>query len=1052
MASVFFHLLWWIKKHCWHLNKVATGQIVSTNAPEGLRLLKSLGPQPFDYFFTIAQTSLFTKALNFDTISSYPAEDIPVKIINDYTDFLKEWRQYPQELNNLFFETLPDSATVTKTIEILGQLKNELSLNKSMVNRFNEQFVKFVHNKAQDMVNAYLNGDVAELEKRQYYYSGFPVYKILWNQMETASKLIPEQNYLSGILTIQGKYIHGLLERMAMETKPNDIVTLNHAIKLQQEALALDPYAPYINNEIGNLYIQAKKYDSAEYHLNLASVLSPTWAIPWSNKIKLYNTQNNLPKAEEAIEKAKSLQPELSYIKINAGLVKEKEKKLLSAEENYLQAIKQNNYHYLPYERLGYLYLQTGQFAKANYNFYEANKRKQGFAINDSIFSTGLEMATPPPPVYSNEYCLIETSENSNTLPFIKLDRGLRTQAYNEDISDSGLNLLAEAVEYNSELPLVYHYLGKKHFKQAKWQQAEKELLLAISMYRSKDELKKYLYDSTAIKDTSSTINCLAERLLDFQYDFLEDHYLLGKLYENQQLNGKAIKQYEFITAEENKRLFDNAGFAGYHVPNWSKADLMKVESDSEYLRKNFVNQFKTNPDLTGYLKLANLFEKQGEYDKAETVLLNQMQVTRKAADIRQEAIDNNKPRPVGFINSKYFWYSISNFAETATAGFYSRMLALNPLNPDPVWNEKAALFLYNRLALSFNQIPFSDQPLFYKALKEYAPDITYIREYVRRQFCESLPRYGYPWLYNWNEVNNDSAVKTFIPVTGELMRFKIPDFEPVTKALELIQQAIKLSGDVLLRRSLTEPLADLYYWTGNTEKAINIYANLTSRNSTDDTLRNKLVGALITNDRFTQVRDNLDTLLLQKKIRNDQIPKLANYQMLSDDFKKAGKTIKKFIPKNNADKKTVASFYGNMYWLKGNPSEALKYFLNSIPATQLKRNYYEEILPDENEEIYAAWYSTARTYAVLSQNEKAMKTLKILLDSGFKYNLVLENDKAWDSLKKTDQWQLLLSNYKLNIDYDIIKEDKINYSKWFKIPLKDYHLYKQDEYIHTEQ
>ena len=74
------------------------------------------------------------------------------------------------------------------------------------------------------------------------------------------------------------------------------------------------------------------------------------------------------------------------------GLVMEKKKNLLAAESYYLRAIKENSVHYLPFERLGNLYLNTGRFADANYYLYQAQTRKKDFAVNDKTFNYGVEL------------------------------------------------------------------------------------------------------------------------------------------------------------------------------------------------------------------------------------------------------------------------------------------------------------------------------------------------------------------------------------------------------------------------------------------------------------------------------------------------------------------------------------------------------------------------------------------------------------------------------------------------------------------------------------
>ena len=89
---------------------------------------------------------------------------------------------------------------------------------------------------------------------------------------------------------------------------------------------------------------------------------------------------------------ADSLQPNLSFTLINAALAMEKSGNLLAAETLYKKAIRLNDVHYLPYERLAGIYLKTGDFAQADKFLYDAQIRKQDFAVNETYFTYGVEL------------------------------------------------------------------------------------------------------------------------------------------------------------------------------------------------------------------------------------------------------------------------------------------------------------------------------------------------------------------------------------------------------------------------------------------------------------------------------------------------------------------------------------------------------------------------------------------------------------------------------------------------------------------------------------
>jgi hypothetical protein len=79
--------------------------------------------------------------------------------------------------------------------------------------------------------------------------------------------------------------------------------------------------------------------DSAKYHYDLATVLAPTWVIPWSNKIRLNVMWNKFDEAKIALAIADSLQPGLDLVQINGGFLMENINNL-AVKGYYLNAIK----------------------------------------------------------------------------------------------------------------------------------------------------------------------------------------------------------------------------------------------------------------------------------------------------------------------------------------------------------------------------------------------------------------------------------------------------------------------------------------------------------------------------------------------------------------------------------------------------------------------------------------------------------------------------------------------------------------------------------------
>jgi predicted Zn-dependent protease len=1016
-----------------------------TNPPAGLQSLKLLGKQPIDYFFEFAATDEFDLIVDFNKYIDIPADSVPAALVSDYLASLvmRQSTLSPWDASGKYDSTLLTNAE--NRIAKITSLRNQLTSLSTMVARFKEKFVQLAHDKAQLIINAYLKGDLAEIEKRQYYYSGNRTYTAFLQQLDLALKLSTPLSYLENLLITQERYLTGLNARLEMETSLKTDSLLQEALACQYEALKYNPYAPYINNEIGNLYSQKKMYDSADYHFTIASVLAPTWAIPWSNKIKLNLSANNLPKAKEAIKNAMALQPNLGFIKVNAGLVMEKEKNWLAAATYYQEAIVQNNIHYLPFERLGVVYIETGDYAKADYYFYEAKKRKQDFTINDEIFSKGMALNVNNPPFVEPDSCLFDLSNLNKTIKsFIAVKNALTLLIENKDSVESK-KMFLKALSLNADVPLAHHYLGTIYFSEQQWQLAEDELKKAIKDFTQKSALKIFLNKTLKADTVRYSFDCVIESFLDNHYDERSDYYMLAKLYEAKGADSAALALYEAVTLIENKRLLQQAAFAGFKDIIWSKKDLQinMLENYTDHLYYKLDNIYNYASYLSGFFYAAQFYEKTGNLSKAEDVYINQLRIVQQAAEIRKQVPDTVAYKPASFLNDKInkYWYNISGFAERSTYLFYSRMLALNTLDPDPIWKEKAGLFLYKRLAVTYNQLPAKEQPIFYKTLQEQSSNITAINPYTWNIFINSLPEYGYPLLQGVSYYFGDYQLQPIFPEVSRHIDFKKLDIDPVEEALDLIKKAVQLSGDVKPRRELREALADLYSWTNNPDDALPIYTELVSEQPDDVNLRNKLISKQIAFERLVDARNNLDTLYKSGKLQQHQIITLANFQILSGQALNSVSVIKNYKPTDNYQRDSLMNLFARKYWLNNQPKKALIYLKDSLQEKAIIKSESWRQVYHENDEAFFRLYSIARMYGMMKEYKKAITVLDSLLSAGFVYNYMLNKDPVWNSIKTKTVWQKI-SNRSLKhfMNYDEEKAGNLNNGRWFKIPLKKFY------------
>ena len=1031
------------------------------STPAGLQSLKTLGLQPIDYFFSIAKTAELDSLLDFSKYTAIPVEDVPVKIVSDYLIHLQTLQKQVDSLNKLdgvriilidsikkkinkndgltnkkSFQEIDsisllsikdddlrnfiiDKLNNTKT-DLLLTLEKQLHENKYILSRFNEKFVLLAHEKLQEMINAYLTGDLAELEKRQYYY-GNRQYRKFLSMLDVALHVAPETNYFRRILEINRSYLTGLIDRLEMATQKKTDSLLRSAFYHQRQALKMEPYAAYIHNEIGNLYFSRQLYDSALYHFDFALILSPTWAVPWSNKIRLYLALNNTQKAKEAFRIADSLQRNLAYTNVNVGLVMEKDSNLLAAESYYLNAIAQNNVHYLPYERLGFVYLQTGKYALANSFFMESTKRKDAFAVNNFAFTYGIEMTTQvklPVTKFLKVCSLADDEAVLGWQPLTALAKALIKLVTPDEKNVEGEKLMKEAIDKSPDLVLAHHYLGQKYFADKNLKEAEKYITEAVKRYIPidsfllliKSQLRASLQQNikdlrTKNKIQSATVPqkttnyssissradtaCLKAILTAYHYDVREDHYLLANIYEQQERWNEALNQYKIIAAAENEKLMAQAIYKGYKK-NTLDTNNLKIDNDEQ------INFYESPVRAGATLKAARLLEKQARYEEAEDLLKQQILFNRKAGYARQAEMNKGNFGPVGYSTLNFFWLNANYDMETETYNFYNRMVSIFPRNA--YWYRKAGMFLYERLALTYPLIQIAEQKEFYEYSKKHAyPYLGGTEDNI-----EGFDENGKYFKENMFE----------LPGTSEKIFIEMKAYEPIQTALSWLQKAVKFSGDDRPNYELTKAMTDLEKWMGNYDAAIEGYYRLLKIQPDNTVLRNSLIEILQLNKYLPAVADQLDSLHKRKQLSHEQIIKLAYYKILSNSADKDMSLLAQYVPNTPAEKNMKTSVFIQQFMMTGELKKALKYLRDSLQTPKKpKEKFYEEsvaqIVAFDN-----PYYTEARILAITKKDAAAFAIVKELLDSGFAYKNILMNDPAFERLRKTKKWINLLDGH----------------------------------------
>ncbi|MEO6286305.1 MAG: caspase family protein [Dyadobacter sp.] len=841
-----------------------------------LRMFKPLGIQPIDHLFGAMKARAIESKLSFARYIKVPKDSLPLRIVLDCMAYQLE---ADRKIDSLDANSAPiDTSYYLANGDTLLLLKNQLLQSQAIVNNFNERLIQMVHGLAQDMVNAYLDGDIAELEKRQYYYTGNRKYSDFIDMLRVVLRIAPKQHYLYNLLMVQEAYISGLAARLEMATSPNTATLLTRAMAYQQKAMKLEPYAAYIHNETGNLYLRSKKYALADYHFNMAEELSPTWAVPWSNQIRLGLATGQLKRAAKALAMADSLQHDLPYILMNAGLLLARQGNLLAAESYFQKAISKNNIHFLPYERLGNLYIATGDYEKADRFLAAAAMRKVDFAVNDQSFSFGIELGGPP----------------------------------------------------------------------------------------GNDSLK--------------TVD-----------NMLSEHYVLAERYEGEGEAGKAMEEYATIIAIENDKQLDQAILKGFvTAPGTDQSPIFVDEA--------LILRYETPVNMGGYIKLANLFEKAGDYVMAEKTYLQQIQRNREAGYLRGKQTQPGPFQLTSGVNFNFYWGTVNRQAEAATFSFYQRMLRMFPRNAE--WQEKAGMFLYQRLLLCFRKLPVNKYVAAHEGIKEYA----------------------YPFLFS--DVTGNSPehqkIQFSLPGTDETIVIPAPKYDPLNESLQSLKLAMRLSGEVQPSKSLLEAIADLYSWMGNEKAAFETYKQILQNQQTDTALHNKIIQYCFAINESIFALSQLEILYKLGKTTTTQNMQLANGYALNGHPDKAMEVLSKTSTVTSTEKAASLMLHAKTNWLAGRNANALRY-LHELPVVDSKTTN-----PDSVNAL--GFYTTGRLNALLKQNEKALHALKRSLESGFGYGNVLNTDPAWKQLRVSPQWKTLKKKYSSQltaIDYQSSKEEK---------------------------
>lgn len=510
------------------------------------------------------------EAVYFQILSAYHVEDI--------TSFSELQSTPEDQLPFALVGRLPLKSEEQDVLSpALQQLHNKLKNNPDARRRFNNKLAGYLSDRGQELVNSYLEGDEAELERRMYYNSPENFYDNYASMFTTALKLAEPGSELAKLLQVKQYYFKGLAARLKIPLlgKQDSLIAVD--LVEQMKAYQLEENAAYINNELGNIYKLKDRLDEAQKYYQRASQISPAWAISWNNLAGIYLLKGKYDKAREMLAEAKKLQPGLQSVYVTEGLLNEIEKNYLFAEEMYRRAIAINSRHYLPFDRLGYVYMNCTAYKSADSCFKEADDRKKGFRIERSMEPKDIPKQIVD--VYSLAACRLDTNLLRDN-DIISYTYWALTLTYSGRKEQADL-IYRKLLRLDKKSPVHYHLYAKMLYDLKKWQQAEAMFKLARENYideksfgRYCDSLKQFISDTDHI-----TVDCLYKKFKEQHYLKQEDDFFLGAIYES-----------------------------------WNHFD------EAENIYRDIIKQDPIH--LPAYYKLWNMFENTGRFNSAEDVLL----------------------------------------------------------------------------------------------------------------------------------------------------------------------------------------------------------------------------------------------------------------------------------------------------------------------------------------------------------------------------------------------------------------------------------------------
>ncbi len=539
--------------------------------------------QSINYFFELYTTNDPDVFLNYDRFKLIVPDSITWAVLKEAKRFFDLQLLAVDTVSKEYYQQVKQQ--VEAKHQNINLLETQLKKSKRLQKQFNNRLMVYIDDHVQEVINDYLSGAEAELERRRYYNiltNGYDVYP---KMLGLALKLTDAENPLYKNLQVKRYYMQGVACRLKMPLFKNSNWLLDSSFRMQQKAYELEPYAAYINQEMGILYHDKGSYKQAEDYFLTATKISPMWALPWASLIGLYTSTKQFNKAKEAYKVAIELQPGFQNSYVSAGIMHEELSQWLTAEELFRKSIKLNSRHYLPFERLAYNYIKITNYAQADSFFFEADIRKKGY-----FFNNPKHMKFPKPVVDQfdvvYERCDFDrklVKENDVAGNFT-----LAMEAYLNKDFFTAEEKFRKVIALDKTNPLAFHYLGKLYYNHKLRQGAELMLHFSVQYYRDSASFLQYVDSLQQHTPESPVKECVIQEFKKRYYHQIDDHYLLGTLYEQWNHYTESEQQYRIIIKKQP------AFYGGYYLL-WNM--LEKIDRYQEAEQVIFSYKYVNFPD-----------------------------------------------------------------------------------------------------------------------------------------------------------------------------------------------------------------------------------------------------------------------------------------------------------------------------------------------------------------------------------------------------------------------------------------------------------------------